>query len=106
MEDKLIKDLIEIQEIQNHIKELIESDKEKIITIDDKIFEGLKKNESSLKNLQKAKKINLKHYNILICGGIGFICLGPIGGLVTGLNTGIMSGLMSGLIGGYLGNHI
>ena len=106
MEDKLIKDLIEIQEIQSHIKEIIESDKEKVIRIDEKIFEGLKKNESSLENLQKAKTINLKHYNILICSGIGFICFGPIGGLVTGLNTGIMSGLMSGVIGGYLGNHI
>ena len=104
MEDKLIKDLQDIQEIQKHIKEIIECDKQKIITIDEKVFQGLNHNHQSLDNLKKAKKINLKYYNTIIGGTLGFICFGPIGGIVTGLNTGLMSGLLSGLVGGYLGN--
>ncbi len=106
MEDKLIKDLLEIQEIQNHIKEIISNDREKIISIDEKILEGLNHNQRSLENLKEAKKNYFKYYNTLIGGGLGFLFFGPLGGIITGLNTGIMSGFVSGAIGGYLSSYL
>ena len=102
----LIKDLNEIKDIQYNIHNILYEDTNKLDNIQDNISTSSDLITNSLKELYITKQLKHKKNSIIIGSVLGFLCLGPLGGIVTGLNTGLTSGIISGLICGFISEKI
>ena len=104
--DSIMKDLINIQKIQNDIKTILNNDKEELDKITDNMSNTQDNLNLSLVEIQDSKKIKINYKTSILLGSLGFILFGPVGGVITGLNTGLLTGFASGLIGTYVGKSL
>lgn len=101
----VLKDLKDIEKIQYDIQNLLLDQSQNLDLISNNMNNINQKNQLGLNEIKDCNKIQKKNYNILLFSSLGFLCFGPVGGLITGVNTTITSGIVCGLIGGYLGKN-
>ena len=100
--DNLVKSLQELQEIQDNLSELLVRQDEKINSSEQQIFNTSHHLDSSLVEIQEAKKLRFRYYPMVIGGLVGGALGGPVGFLV-GMKYTALTTSTGTLLGGFSG---
>lgn len=104
--DNILKDLKDIEVIQNNIHGLLNNQKTELDNISDNISNIHDITQDGYQNIKDCNNIKIKKHNMILLATVGFICFGPVGGIITGLNTSLTTGIIFGTLGGYVANNI
>ena len=102
--DNLVKSLQELQEIQDNLAELLIKQDENIDSVEEQISSTSIHLDSSLIEIQEAKRLRFRYYPMILGGILGGAIGGPLGFLVGVKYTGLTAsaGTILGGVGGYL----
>ena len=101
--DNLVKSLQELQEIQDNLAELLIKQDENIDSVEEQISSTSIHLDSSLIEIQEAKRLRFRYYPMILGGILGGAIGGPLGFLVGVKYTGLTAsaGTVLGGVGGY-----
>ena len=102
---KLIKDIVELNEINNNLCSLLNEQNSKINTISENTTKSIDNLEISNNNIIEASNYKLKTKATLIGAALGTVILGPTGILI-GTKCAIYMAASGGLLGSVIGNKL
>ena len=102
--DELVQSLQELQEIQDNLAELLIRQDEKINSVEEQMSNTSHHLDSSLIEIQEAKRLRFRYYPLILGGIVGGALGGPLGFLAGVKYTGLTAsaGTILGGVGGYL----
>ena len=102
--DELVQSLQELQEIQDNLAELLIRQDEKINSVEEQMSNTSYHLDSSLIEIQEAKRLRFRYYPLILGGIVGGALGGPLGFLAGVKYTGLTAsaGTILGGVGGYL----
>ena len=103
---QLVDDFHNLQELQNSINILIYNQRCRLDTIADNISITDGTMDTSINELEEAKKYSFKYKLIVIGTTLGVVATGPLGGMLGMKLGGIMTTVSGGLFGGWVGYKI
>ena len=103
--EKLIKDIEDLNEINNNLCNLLYEQNNKIDSISENTNKSIDSLESSNNNIIEASKYKLKTKATLIGAVLGSVILGPTGILI-GTKCAVYMATGGGILGSFIGNKL
>lgn len=105
MDDESLLLFQELNQIQKNLAEVVNSQQQKIDTIENNITQTEIESQKALKELKEADKLFFSYKPIFIGGIIGALVGGPVGAYA-GIKWGGISGGVGSLVGSYTGYKV
>ena len=105
MDDDTLQTFLDLNQIQKNLAEIVDSQQQKIDTIENNIIKTEIDTQNAIKDLQEADRLFFSYKPIIIGGLLGGLVGGPIGAAV-GVKWMGISGGVGTLLGSYTGYKV